>query len=215
MPRKVQRHRRRKQPYTPSRGVFAGRHFESRRSYRAALRARRREIPARADRVRQTPILTLQQANRLSPAEEDEWIRSLNVANDMRRYRRSLATAARAQGLPETVVLKYASPALTTDSRGRIRAKPHDTLLRIMPMWTPRGQVPVPTRDSRLASLIGRHNWAVRQFIEGRGQRALKSFEGKSIRVGRDTYVFVTDPLLLKRLHLRDTPEYEGYSRTI
>jgi hypothetical protein len=133
----------------------------------------------------------------------------------MRRQRWSFGQAVRQGGVAEATVLKYMSPAFTTDTRGRIVARPHDRLLRIMPFWTPRRQIPLATHDSRQASEIGRYNWAVRHMLEGKGGGPLKRFEGRSLRIGRESYPFVTDRLLLQRLHLRDTPEYEGYSRVL
>jgi hypothetical protein len=217
MPRRQPRGRSppRERPYTPTRGAFAGRRFRGERAYRAALRERRREIPAEADRVRRRPILTLEQANALTREQEDEWIRSLEVPTLMRKHGLSFAKAVHRVGLSEEIVLRFVGPALTTDARGRVRPKPFDRLLRIMPFWTTRGQIQLPTRDSRVASQIGKQSWAVRQFIEGKGQRGLNPFEGQSITVGRETYPFITDPLTLKRLHQRDIPEYELYSRRI
>jgi hypothetical protein len=165
--------------------------------------------------VRRRPILTLEQANALTREQEDEWIRSLEALNMMRKHRLSFTQAVQRVGLPEETVLSYVSPGLTTDARGRVRARPIDHLLRVMPFWTARGQIPLPTYDSRQASEIGRHSWAVRQYIEGRGRTPLSQFEGKAIKVGRETHEFITDPLTLKRLHQRDIPEYEGYSRVI
>jgi hypothetical protein len=135
--------------------------------------------------------------------------------NLMRKHRLSFTRAVQRVGLPEETMLSYVSRGLTTDARGRVRARPVDHLLRVMPFWTPRGQLQLPTHDSRQASEIGRHSWAVRQFIEGRGRRPLSQFEGKSLKVGREIYEFITDPLTLKRLHQRDIPEYEGYSRVV
>ena len=82
----------------------------------------------------------------------------------------------------------------------RWQVTPYDRYARTTDALTTRGIVRVTVRDSRTASLIGRHAAAVRLYLEGKaGEEALRPFRGKRFRSGGHTYVLETDPATLER----------------
>jgi hypothetical protein len=65
---------------------------------------------------------------------------------------------------------------------------------------TRRGRLGLETRDSRTASAIGKYWNAVGRYLASGDASDLRAFRGNSIKVGRVSYPFVTDPDSVERM---------------
>lgn len=111
----------------------------------------------------------------------------------MRRNRESLAHAARQVQIAPRKVLRHVGKALVK-RRNRYRARPGDQLVRTLKFVTSdKGQTDIRVRGSRKASLVGEYFSAVERYLLTGDPDTLQVFAGKSIRVGKDTYPFITD----------------------
>ena len=151
-------------------------------------------MPRRSVRARATP------RRALSTAQADARERALDVLHYMRHDGLSLRTAARAAGTTPRTVLKYAGAAVRRTASGRYQATKGDRLARTLHFLTPKGTVAVTVRGSRVASRIAQYSAAVDRFLTTGDWEALRPFAGKSLRVGRHTYPFITDRRVLARL---------------
>jgi hypothetical protein len=125
---------------------------------------------------------------------------ALHALSLMRAKGISLSKAAKEFQVSPRTVLKVAAGAMVKQTNGRYRASPFDRLRRRMWFIVENGQVAVEVRSSKTASLIARHADAVQQFLQHRaGPEILDEFRGKSVKVGKERYEFVTDPYVLKR----------------
>jgi hypothetical protein len=140
---------------------------------------------------------------------------ALDVVARMRREGLSLPVAVREhnrerpdQTVSADSVKRYAPNAV--QKRGRTWAPTaFDRYARSTDAVTTSGVVRVTVRDSRAASLIARHDAAVRAYLRGdRDERVLHPFRGKGFRVNKRFYALETDPERLKRL--ADGGAYDG-----
>jgi hypothetical protein len=134
--------------------------------------------------------------------------RTLEGVNAMRNDKLSLARAAKMAGTTPRTMLRHGASALTLKN-GRYVAKKFDRIPRIMRHMTVRGVVDVTVRSSRIASRIASHAAAVKRFLLSGDVAVLWPFEGKTFRVGRHVYVFLTDPTVLERLANAGEVTYE------
>jgi hypothetical protein len=186
--------------YTPTRGAFAGHRFRSKREYRKALAKMQRPVMIR----------TLKDLGGLSATQQARRADALEVLGLMRREDLSLSKAVHKYRLetPDSritprSVTKYVRTALYKKKgkpRGPWIPKKSDRLLRLV-QFPVRGETQlIETRDSRIASQIGRYWNAVKHYLNTGETSALKEFRGKEIRVGKNVYKFVTGPKALERL---------------
>lgn len=126
--------------------------------------------------------------------------RALEVLSRMRTENLSLTRAAKKVETSARSVLKYAGSALKRNKAGRYQAKASDRLKRTLNFLTEDGKIPLETRSSRTASKISAHSLAAGRFLESGDPSGLAEFEGKTIRAGKITYSFITDPDILERL---------------
>lgn len=181
--------------YRPTRGVFKGHRFRSKRAYENAL-ARRKGFTSRyAEQRSKRPVFTRTDAKRLSTAELDARDRALDALARMRRDRMSIEHAAHLADTTVNTVIRHVGTALTKDPHGRWTATPRDNLYRgPMFMYTRYGRVSVEITDSRTASRLARYQKALEEFAETSSTARLKEFEGQSFRAGKVRYDFLTDP---------------------
>jgi len=190
----------RARPYTPKSGAVAGVTFLSERSYRNAL-ARVKGYPSwGAQQEAARKIRSGADVARLRPAEREARGRALDALSKMRSDGLSLQAAARASGTTVNAVKRHAGPALERTSGGRYRAKRSDRLIRTIPLPTETGIIGLDVKDSRSASRIGSYWNAVRRYLETGDDAQLRRFRGKSVRVNKRTYAFITDTAILDRL---------------
>jgi hypothetical protein len=130
----------------------------------------------------------------------------------MRTKRLSLAKAAKEageDGVSVRSVLRHVGPALVKGSNGRYAAKPSDRLVRSLRFLTEEGQIVLDVRGSRKASQIGEYFTAVENYLAKGEDEALRKFEGKSIRIGKTVYPFITDKGTLERLGYAGQVQFE------
>ena len=97
-------------------------------------------------------------------------------------------------------MVRYIGKAITKSENGRYKAGPSDRLARSLNFITADGPIAVTVRGSKLASKIAKYSNAVQRYLETGQIDALRQFAGKSIKIGKVTYRFVTDTRLLNRL---------------
>jgi len=131
---------------------------------------------------------------------------ALNVVALMRREGLSLQQAVRhhnrerSEARVSTRSVTRLVPNALTREGNKWQAKQHDRYARRTDALSTQGVVRVTVRDSRTASLIGRHAAAVRLYLEGKAdEEVLRPFRGKRFRSGGHTYVLETDPATLER----------------
>jgi hypothetical protein len=132
---------------------------------------------------------------------------ALDVVARMRRDGLSLTAAVREhnrerpdQAISADAVKRSVPRAI--EQRGRSwRPTAFDRYARTTDAITTHGIRRVTVRDSRTASLIGRHAAAVRAYVAGDADEGvLRPFRGKRFRAGKITHVLETDPAVLERL---------------
>jgi hypothetical protein len=111
-----------------------------------------------------------------------------------------MTKATKKVGTTPTTVRKYASSALGSTHKGRVRVRPSDRLVREMRFLTPEGQIEVRVHDAREASAIGAYFDAVDDAVRLQDASRLAPFEGQAIHDGRRRRVFLTDLETLTRL---------------
>ena len=118
----------------------------------------------------------------------------------MRRKGLSLTQAAERVGTTRATVKRYAATAL--ERRGAAyRARGVDRAYREVAMLTEGGNQAVAVQSSRDASLIARHQNAVRAYVQTGDDRELRAFEGRSITdADGQSRPFLTDNSQLRRL---------------
>lgn len=126
--------------------------------------------------------------------------RALKTLGLMRSKHLSLARAAKEAGTTPRTVKRYVGSALWKTEIGRYRAEPSDRLVRSLEFLTPEGRTVLQVRGSRNASLVGEYFDALKRYLTSGRTDALRKFEGKSLRVGKITYRFITDLELIDRL---------------
>jgi hypothetical protein len=110
-----------------------------------------------------------------------------------------MTKAAKESGTTLKTIRRYASSALEMRS-GRLDATSHDRIPRDLLFLDAKGQTHIPVTNSRDASRVGRYHNAVRKFLITGDPKHLKPWVGKSVRVAKREYPFVTDPAVLNRL---------------
>ncbi len=126
--------------------------------------------------------------------------RALAVLSRMRTENLSLTAAVKKAETSARSVLKYAGSALKKTAGGRYQAKPSDRLKRTLYVLTDDGKVPVEIRSSRTASRIAAYSIAVDLFVNTGDASGLEEFTGKTIKVGKASYPYITDLDVLERL---------------
>jgi DNA-binding transcriptional MerR regulator len=162
--------------------------------------------------VRYPPILrTRQEATRRPKAAPERGSRRVQQARHAETRRRVLqAIAAARQGVPlkraaraahttVATIRKYAPTVVQRDIRRRLVVVPYDRMKRPMRVLTPHGVLVLDVRHSRSASRLGQYWNAVDAALRG-DLGPLRAFRGKSIRVGKVAYPYLTDMRTLKRL---------------
>jgi prephenate dehydrogenase len=152
----------------------------------------------------------------LTDAQRDTHMRMLDVISAMRRNPHlSLKRAASEWNTTPETVRKYAGSALRHGVNGRFKVTASDRLYRPMQFYTPAGRITIGVTDSRTASKIAQHLNAIKTLVDTGNGEELRRFRGKTIRVQKVEYRFVTDPRVLRRLNDANELGFEDlYPRT-
>lgn len=190
----------RKNPYTPKSGAAAGLVFLSERQYRNHLARAKGYASWSAQQQAARKVRTGQDVARLRPGEREARSRALDALSKMRSDGLSIQAAAKASGTTVNAVKRHAGPALERTGSGRIRAKESDRLVRSLHFPTETGMIGLDVKDSRSAKRIASYWNAVKRYTETGDDSALRKFRGKSVRVNKRAYAFITDTAKLDRL---------------
>lgn len=118
----------------------------------------------------------------------------------MRTRGLSLTKAAKEAHVSRASVLRYVGSALSkTDSR-YYQAAASDRFARSLRFLTAEGQIAITVRSSKSASRIALYWVAVDEYLKTGRTLKLRAFTGKSIRVGKQQFQFITDTRLLNRI---------------
>ena len=130
----------------------------------------------------------------LSPSKLRSREKALQVIT-MMRGGKSLAESAKQVGIDSRTVQRHLGNAIVKTARGYI-AKARDKISREMFIKAKEmdGDVPIVIKDSRIASIIGRYNNAVRRLLHNADAASLKEFEGVRIKDASGlSFVFETN----------------------
>jgi hypothetical protein len=133
---------------------------------------------------------------RLKPTarQQDVRNRALHALALMRRGE-SLAAACRAEHIKPQTLLRHVGNAVRHDKPGgRYRVARTDTLRRDLEVQTPDGPVHVSAKGIKAAREFAAHANAIAHFNRTGDESRLKRFKGKTFKVGRKRYEFLTDP---------------------
>jgi len=116
---------------------------------------------------------------------------SLKVLRDVRKGK-SLRASAKEHNIQVSTVIKNTGAFVKRG--GKWVAKDSDRIPRVMSIFEDGGKTWVEIADSHIASMIGRYNNAVKQFINTGDDSMLREFSGKRFRdVDGKEHVFLTD----------------------
>ena len=118
----------------------------------------------------------------------------------MRAEGKSMTAAIREVETSKQTVDRHVGSALIQERNGRYRATPSDRFRRDLHFLTPEGQIAISIRSSRLASKVAEYWTAVDHYLKTGDTTRLATFIGKTIRAGKQTLPFVTDPRTLNRI---------------
>jgi hypothetical protein len=107
----------------------------------------------------------------------------------------SLAAACRAEHIKPQTFLRQVGNAVRHDKAGgRYRVARTDTLRRDLEVQTTAGPIHAPAKGIRAAREFSDHANAIAHFNRTGDESRLKRFKGKTFKVGRKRYAFLTDP---------------------
>jgi hypothetical protein len=107
----------------------------------------------------------------------------------------SLAAACRAEHIKPQTFLRHVGNAVRHDKAGgRYRVARADTLRRDLEVQTSGGPVHVKVKGIRAAREFSAHANAIAHFNRTGDESRLKRFKGRTFKVGRKRYEFLTDP---------------------
>jgi hypothetical protein len=133
-------------------------------------------------------------AARATARQQDVRNRALHALALMRRGE-SLAAACRAEHIKPQTLLRHVGKAVLHDKPGgRYRVARTDTLPRDLEVQTPDGPVHVSAKGIKAAREFAAHANAIAHFNRTGDESRLKRFKGKTFKVGRKRYEFLTDP---------------------
>ena len=193
-------------PYTPKSGQFAGRTFETERSYRNAL-AQSKGFVSWHTQQRAAKKVGAKTYEALRPSQKQARARALDALSKV-RHGATLTRAAKEAGTTPNTVARYTSEQLHRE-RGRVVASRSDRLFRVMNVITTEGVQEVSVRSSRQASVVGEHANAVKKFLLSGDDEPLHKFRGVKV-AGRE---LETRPEILEELQRTSELEYEPYEK--
>lgn len=142
----------------------------------------------------------------------------VGVITRMRSDRLSLKKASKQEGVDPRLIVPFGrkTRVLRRRSNGSYAVSHRDSLLRVLNVFTPTGKRQVAVRDSRQASLIGKHSAAVQRYLQTGDSSGLAGFRRKRIKnASGEPISLATDISVLDRLGSAGELSYESlYART-
>lgn len=175
---------------------------------------RKRRTPAGKGKRARRPRTTEQFFAQSVRAQETS-NRVAHAISAMRRDGTSLRQASAENDVSPQTVLRRARAALRKGSSGRYKARPSDTLLRVLSLPTSDGLMELAIRDSRMATLIAEYLNAVLGFLQTGDGSGLVPFRGQYVIDASGRKVpFLTDLDELERLGSAGVLSFESlYAR--
>jgi len=128
----------------------------------------------------------------------------------MRRHGYSLTRASKEIGISPSTVKRYTNGVKKKGHRWH--PKRYDRIPRTLNINENGSEVWIEVNDSRHASIIGRYQSAVREFLETGNASVLRPFKGKRVRDAQGNWhVLETDPDAIYEISER-RPDEEYYS---
>ncbi len=149
----------------------------------------------------------------LSPKQKLLREKSLSVLSDARKSNQSLSKLAKKHNVSRKTVLNNTN-AFRKKQR-HWNSKRFDKVPRVMKINENRKEVSIQINDSRTASLIGRYQNTVKQFLNTGNKKVLRRFHKKKIKdIDGNAHSFETNPESLIEINQRiEEPEfYEVYT---
>ena len=184
--------------------------YSTQYAYRKAL-AQSRGLPVTAYRATRSLERFL---DNLGKRGNRTYNRTLEALNLMRKGMSAIEAAKRA-GTTTKSIAKYGGGAVERLGR-RLKVMEFDTLPRRMQFLMPDGvERNVIVSNSRDAETLGRYANALQKWMQG-DKNALKSFEGRTVKVNGKRIELVTDPETLNTLTRAGViSDYEHYERSL
>ena len=150
--------------------------------------------------------------NALSPSEKDTMENALKVLSLVRRGKKSFNQASKEVGLSKETILKYTNAFKKEGNHWK--AKRFDKINRIMDIYENGKIVSIDTKDSRVASLIGKYGNAVKKYLNTGDASDLLKFKGKTIKdANGNLHIFETDLEVLEVINegIEEPEFYDHY----
>ena len=146
--------------------------------------------------------------NTLSPREQLERERALEVLSQARRFGQSLSHLSREHRISTKAVLKATNGFKKV--KGRWKAKKIDKISRIMAINENGKELFIEVTDSRYATLIGKYHDAVKEYLNTGNTDILAEFEGNRVKDGSGKWhTFETNPSAIREINTRrEEPEF-------
>ena len=125
-------------------------------------------------------INTIEQFVALPERAQDMLLALPDAVSLMREDDLSASAAARATGIPRSLLISRGRSALQKLNNGRYAAKRNDHLFRPVIVVSENGPVEVATRNFREASKAGQHSAAVQRYLETGDDSALRRLQRTS-----------------------------------
>ena len=148
----------------------------------------------------------------LSPKQKLLREKSLSVLSEARRSKQSFSKLAKKHDVSPKTVLNNTNAFRKRRSRWNV--KRFDKIPRVMKINEKGREVSIQINDSRTASLIGRYQNAVKQFLNNGDKKTLRKFRRNKIKdVDGNLHSFETNPASIIEINERiEEPEfYEVY----
>lgn len=147
---------------------------------------------------------------------QTDWEDMLRVVKRMRTERLSLKKAAKQEGVNPRTVSRLGGRALKRRSNRSYAVTKHDSLLRVMNVFTVDGKREVAVRDSRQASTLARYSAAVHKYLQTGDSTNVTKFRKTRVKDASGEQIeLLTDLRTLDRLGSAGELSFESlYART-
>jgi hypothetical protein len=150
----------------------------------------------------------------LSPKEQLARERALEVLSEARRSSRSLSRLSREHNISTKAVLKATHGFEKVN--GRWKANKTDRISRIMAINEDGKEIYIEVTNSRYASIIGKYQSAVKEYLNTGNPKVLADFEGMKVKDSSGKWhTLETDPDAIKEINARrEEPEFYDIYQT-
>jgi|APSaa5957512535_1039671.scaffolds.fasta_scaffold58840_1 hypothetical protein len=128
----------------------------------------------------------------LTPKQKHLREQSLDVLSKSRKSNKSISKLSKEKNIPLKTVLKHTNAYKKINNRWT--PKKFDRISRVMLFNESGKEISIETRDSRIASKIGKYHSAVGEYLNTGNAKKLNKFKNKSIKDTQgNIHIFETD----------------------